>query len=843
MIHRISHVFRLSIYTLLGLSSLTIGLAEGNLFPHLLTIPLIIVVYLLLQDRPLLKLESVATSVVGICALLMALWEFQLGRVNIEMRILSASHLLAYFTWIVLLLEKRHQQYWWLLALSMLNMAVSASLTTSGMFGLAVLLYLFLAIWTLALFTAFRGTTYLRDAEAKAQKAKASEPAAPAGVSPGPAPKAPLIPAVSQVRGGFHFDPSDNWLGYRLVAGVFYLVVASTVVGLGVFLITPRIWIGNWQLPSADEQALPMSFGSTVSGFTSEVQLGDIGEILSNPTPVLYVRFSDVNSGEELSNEQVMDRMKLDDLLFRGATLHSYENGRWRPTRTMVHDFVKTDYRRGREGLIKFNYELEPIGRETLFAVPPVDFGRILNDGVVEKRIERNFLTQEISAAPSADLGRLSTIKYEVVTFERETSYPSGYPEYEVIPDPYYIDVLRQISSSIESEYQEDGNVADQVVDLSQFNVDRRTRAAVAGFDRYYRSLLVYDEEQLSQLKVLARDLCETDGEDPLGPLQRAVRLNDYLKFSGEYGYTLDMTVTDPNRDPVEDFLLLRKQGHCEYFASALTLMLRAVGVPSRMATGFRTGRYDESDDRLVVEQRHAHAWTEAFIDGRWVVLDPTTGGSEVIDYSNQMAKYSFSWMRAQLMSFWQSRVLGVTLSEQQDKIYNPLRDTAKAAFNAMTSVRDQVTDSVVPGAQTRYSIYNRIIMTMATLFPVIVIAGVVAVLLFRQRLRNFLDWLFPQRRAMRSRHMIKFFRSFVDLAGRHGLHKEPQQTGMEFAHAFQRQFSSELRQASLMSLPVALTDAYYQARFKGTELTDEQTTYWESQIDQLQSSLKASPS
>ncbi len=843
MIHRISHVFRLSIYTLLGLSSLTIGLAEGNLFPHLLTIPLIILVYLVLEDRPLLKLESVATSVVGIAALLMALWEFQLGRVNIEMRILSASHLLAYFTWIVLLLEKRHQQYWWLLALSMLNMAVSASLTTSGMFGLAVLAYLFLAIWTLALFTAFRGTTYLRDAEAKAQKVAAKDTTPAAGEVQKPAPATQPLPAVSQVRGGFHFDPTDNWLGYRLVAGVFYLVVASTIVGLGVFLAVPRIWIGNWQLPSADEAALPMSFGSTVSGFTSEVQLGDIGEILSNPTPVFYIEFSEVDSGKRLTDQQVMERMKLEDFLFRGATLHSYENGRWRPLRTVPHEFVEYDYKQKRGGLIRFDYELEPVGRETLFAVPPVDFGRILNDGVVEKRIERNLLTQEIGASRTSDLGRLSTIQYEIVSFERETEYPSGYQEYEVIPDPYYIEVLREISASIEEEYQENGRAADRAGDLSRFNVDRRSRSAVAGFDRYYRSLLEFDREQLGSLEAKALELCTTPGETPLSPIERATQLNDYLKFSGEFGYTLDMTVTDPNRDPVEDFLLLRKEGHCEYFASALTLMLRAVGVPSRMATGFRTGRYDESDNRLVVEQRHAHAWTEAFIDGRWVVLDPTTGGLEVIDDGSVMAKYSLAWFRSQLVSFWQSRVLGVTLSEQQDKIYNPLKETAKSAYNAITSVRDQVTDTVVPGTQTRYSIYNRILMAMATLFPIVVIAGVVAALLFRQRLRNFLDWLFPERRASRSRQMIKFFRSFVELAGRHGLHKEPQQTGMEFAHAFQKHFSAELVQDSLSPLPVALTDAYYQARFKGTELTDEQVAYWESQIDRLQSSLKASPS
>src|SRR6185312_4019439 len=56
----------------------------------------------------------------------------------------------------------------------------------------------------------------------------------------------------------------------------------------------------------------------------------------------------------------------------------------------------------------------------------------------------------------------------------------------------------------------------------------------------------------------------------------RARALERYLRDSGQFSYSLRMNVIDPNVDPIEDFLVNRKEGHCEYFASALTMMLRA---------------------------------------------------------------------------------------------------------------------------------------------------------------------------------------------------------------------------------------------------------------------------
>jgi hypothetical protein len=78
-------------------------------------------------------------------------------------------------------------------------------------------------------------------------------------------------------------------------------------------------------------------------------------------------------------------------------------------------------------------------------------------------------------------------------------------------------------------------------------------------------------------------------------------------------------------RDPVEHFLLARKQGHCEYFASAMVLMLRAVGVPARLVTGFLGGAWNRYGGYMVVRQGDAHAWVEVWFESLgWVTFDPT---------------------------------------------------------------------------------------------------------------------------------------------------------------------------------------------------------------------------
>lgn len=81
---------------------------------------------------------------------------------------------------------------------------------------------------------------------------------------------------------------------------------------------------------------------------------------------------------------------------------------------------------------------------------------------------------------------------------------------------------------------------------------------------------------------------------------------------------------TAPGMTALEDFLLRSKSGHCEYFAAATTLLLRAAGIPARYATGFAALEYSPLEGAWLVRARHAHAWARAWLGGRWVDVDLT---------------------------------------------------------------------------------------------------------------------------------------------------------------------------------------------------------------------------
>lgn len=94
--------------------------------------------------------------------------------------------------------------------------------------------------------------------------------------------------------------------------------------------------------------------------------------------------------------------------------------------------------------------------------------------------------------------------------------------------------------------------------------------------------------------------------------------------FARDFGYSLYLGKQGDSRDALKDFLYRRKAGHCEYFATATALLLRAAGVPARFAVGYSVQEYSPAEKLYVVRQRHAHAWTEAYVANAWRVLDNT---------------------------------------------------------------------------------------------------------------------------------------------------------------------------------------------------------------------------
>jgi hypothetical protein len=132
----------------------------------------------------------------------------------------------------------------------------------------------------------------------------------------------------------------------------------------------------------------------------------------------------------------------------------------------------------------------------------------------------------------------------------------------------------------------------------------------------YLDAVLEFDRQRVPEAARLAREVMESIPPEQRTRARVARELEQFLATSPEFAYTLDLTAKPiPNVDPVQQFLAFDRRGHCQYFASALALMLRSVGIPSRVVVGYRTEEYNALGKYYIARQQHAHAWVEALID------------------------------------------------------------------------------------------------------------------------------------------------------------------------------------------------------------------------------------
>jgi transglutaminase-like putative cysteine protease len=139
----------------------------------------------------------------------------------------------------------------------------------------------------------------------------------------------------------------------------------------------------------------------------------------------------------------------------------------------------------------------------------------------------------------------------------------------------------------------------------------------------------------------------------------KAATLENFLKT--KYSYTLDLA-GKPGRDPLAHFLFETRAGHCEYFASAMTVMLRTLGIPAREVNGFLPGEYNDLGGDYIVRASDAHSWVEAYFPGNgWIVFDPTPAApAESAGVFKRLAQFA-DW--AELT--WNDWVIGYDIAHQ----------------------------------------------------------------------------------------------------------------------------------------------------------------------------------
>lgn len=154
------------------------------------------------------------------------------------------------------------------------------------------------------------------------------------------------------------------------------------------------------------------------------------------------------------------------------------------------------------------------------------------------------------------------------------------------------------------------------------------------------------------------------------GDLYKAKKIEVYLKEN--YRYSLKPPEVPEGMNPVSHFLFHSKTGYCEHFASAMVLLLRAEGIPARVVTGFAGGELNPVGNYIIMRQKDAHSWVEAWVEGRWQRFDPTP--TETINPERPSILFLYiDYLKLK----WQRYVVNFSRQDQLS-IFSGIKDTLK---------------------------------------------------------------------------------------------------------------------------------------------------------------------
>jgi hypothetical protein len=167
--------------------------------------------------------------------------------------------------------------------------------------------------------------------------------------------------------------------------------------------------------------------------------------------------------------------------------------------------------------------------------------------------------------------------------------------------------------------------------------------------------------EGYEDIRALALEIAGDAGTDD----ERAKRIVRF--FGSGFRYTLSNPAAS-----LREFLFRKRAGYCEHYAAGLSLLLRGAGIPSRVAAGYLGGEWNGVGQYLIVRQSDAHAWVEAWIDGRWVTLDatPSLGDSSPFKTRTGTIGLYADWLRQR----WDKYVVNYSMRMQADAVREGVR-------------------------------------------------------------------------------------------------------------------------------------------------------------------------
>lgn len=306
----------------------------------------------------------------------------------------------------------------------------------------------------------------------------------------------------------------------------------------------------------------------------------------------------------------------------------------------------------------------------------------------------------------------------------------------------------------------------------------------------------------------------------------KARAVESYLQ--NNLSYTLEKKAG--GSEPLADFLFNVREGHCEYFASAMAVMLRTQGIATRVVNGFHGGDYNDAAGMTIVRQRNAHAWVEVFFpkEYAWVPFDPTPFAGQPVSSPTTGIAGAFNKYLEALESFWIQRFVAYDNQEQRS-----LANTVRSSF---------------VDYQSRISWYlNQAQMVLAKWWAEVrgdggmknslaaigygfayLAAAVLGILLIVWLCRKIIRlhiWQQLWDRFFKKRHasVVEFYSRMQRILADKGWTREPHQTPLEFASA------TELPEA------LRITEKYNRVRFGEKDLSADEAKAIESWLKTLE--------
>jgi hypothetical protein len=343
------------------------------------------------------------------------------------------------------------------------------------------------------------------------------------------------------------------------------------------------------------------SFGTDLSsGFSDRVQLGQIGQIQQSSAVVMHIQIDGDSVGRS-------------DLHWRGVTLARFDGHTWSNRR-----------------------EQFPLQRQSdnTFKVPRTN--AVLPSDATSSPAREHLIHYRVLMEP------IGTNVFFLAPWARSVSGDYRTMGADSGGAVYNLDSQHPIN-----RYEADSDIA------APAPAELRT----AGRD--YPLQVVATYLRLPPLDPRVPRLAAQITNSASSDFDKAAALENHLRT--RFGYTLELPQTVV-KDPIANFLFERKQGHCEYFASSMAVMLRTLGIPSRVVNGFRTDEFNDLTGNYVVRAKDAHAWVEAYFPGYgWQTFDPTPAGASGTPQGwNRLALYVDA-----MASFWRDWVITYDTSHQ----------------------------------------------------------------------------------------------------------------------------------------------------------------------------------